>query len=260
MTSNEHNSLKESVKNQFARNAEKYVVSETHAKGEDLPLLVEWLEPKADWLVLDIATGGGHVTKQVSPYVSQVFATDLTKEMLATAQKHVKTDCDNVWFIVADAENLPFLDESFDAVTCRIAAHHFPNPQQFFREAARVLKPGGKFLLIDNVAANEDRIDEFVNKLEKLRDESHVRCYRVDEWTEWAKDASLDLKKSRTRKKTFDFPTWVRRTTTSEEQVNQVKQHLLQADTDLQEYCGLKMTTGEISSIHIDEWMAVFEK
>jgi ubiquinone/menaquinone biosynthesis C-methylase UbiE len=257
---NDNEQIKETVKEQFRKKAEKYVTSETHAKGDDLSLMLDWLNPQADWNVLDIATGGGHVSKQLSPYVRHIFSTDLTREMLATAQKHLAPYCNNVWFMVADAENLPFLDGTFDIVTCRIAAHHFPNPQNFICEAGRVLKPGGKLLLIDNIVPDDERVDEFVNKLEKYRDRSHVRCYRVNDWTDWAQDADLEIEQSRLRKKTFDFPTWVRRTTESENQVEQVCQHILQADKALQEYCGLLLNDGEISSINIDEWMVLFMK
>ena len=251
---------KESVREQFTRNAEKYVTSTTHAMGDDLDLLVEWLDPKEDWTVLDIATGGGHVTKKLSPHVSQVIATDLTRGMLEAAKKHVEPTCSNVWFIVADAENLPFLDGSFNAVTCRIAAHHFPQPHLFIQEAARVLKPGGKMILIDNVVPADDDIGHFVNTLEKLRDDSHGRCCSTEEFTIWATQAGLSLEKSRLRKKTFDFPTWVRRTAHSDEQVQIVERHILGADQSLQEYCGMVLKDGAIVSIHIDEWMAMFVK
>lgn len=260
MTRNKDEQVKEAVRRQFSKNAGKYVSSDTHAKGDDLALMLEWLQPQAEWAALDIATGGGHVTKQLSPHVAHIFATDLTRGMLATAQKHLSQYCNNVWYVVADAEKLPFLDGSFDAVTCRIAAHHFPNPEQFMKEAARVLKPGGKMLLIDNIVPEDERVAEYVNRLEKLRDTSHVCCYRINEWTEWAEGAGLGIQNSRVRKKTFDFPTWVRRTTESEEHIEQVRQHILQADKDLQEYCGLTLKDGDISSIHIDEWMGLFER
>lgn len=252
---------KEKVQDQFSRNAEKYVSSSTHAKADDLSLLVEWLHPQADWHVLDIATGGGHVSKALSPRVEHIFATDLTKEMLAAARKHLEGEgCRNIWFMVADAENLPFLEGSFDAVTCRIAAHHFPDPERFVREAARVLKPGGKFLLIDNVVPEALHLDSFINTLEFLRDESHVRCCSQVQWTDWMKEAGLDVLNQRIRKKTFEFPTWVRRTARSEEQVKRVESHILRADKAVQEYCGLVMKDGGISSITIDEWMVVLRK
>lgn len=256
---NEEN-LKQAVKEQFSRNAEKYVLSETHAKSDDLYQLTQWLEPQKGWDVLDIATGGGHVAKQLAPYIAHLFAADLTKEMLATAQKYLKQFADNIWYVVADAENLPFLDHTFDAVTCRIAAHHFPNPQQFILEATRVLKPGGKLLLIDNIAPDDDILDAYVNKLEKLRDTSHVRCYRKREWLLWTEDAGLKERSSRVRKKTFDFTTWVKRTTESEKQVNEVREHILKAPDDIKEYIGAAIIEGEISSITIDEWMVLLTK
>ncbi len=100
--------IKDVVKEQFSRNADKYVTSESHGKSEDLALLVQLLEPEPDWRVLDIATGGGHTAKSLAPHVAQVFATDLTREMLVSAHRYVTQHADNVWFIVADAENLPF--------------------------------------------------------------------------------------------------------------------------------------------------------
>ncbi|MCA0755800.1 class I SAM-dependent methyltransferase [Paenibacillus sp. N4] len=251
---------KEKVKDQFARNAEQYVSSKTHANGDDLDLLSEWLQLKPHWKVLDVATGGGHVAKKLAPFAASVTAVDLTRRMLETARNFISQQSDHVGYVVADAENLPFLDESFDAVTCRIAAHHFPNPGQFVNEAARVLKPGGRLLLIDNVVPDHDSIDDFVNTLERLRDESHVRCSRIREWEEWMKIAGFRELKSRIRKKAFDYPTWVRRTARSEEQVEAVSNHILQGNDEMREYCGLVMKDGAISSIHIDEWMVMLEK
>lgn len=256
----EDKQAKARVKEIFGKNAEKYVTSDTHSKGDDLQLMLEWLVPQTDWLVLDIATGAGHVTKHMAPHVGQVVATDLTKEMLKVAKDHISQHALNVNYVVADAENLPFLDETFDLVACRIAAHHFPNPEQFIYEVARVLKPDGQFLFIDNVVPDEDEIDQFVNQLEKLRDESHGRCYRVSEWTKWAEAAGLQVKRSRIRKKVFQFPSWVRRTTRSEDQVRAVEQHILAGKPHLQEYSGVVLQDDQIASIHIDEWMAVLHK
>lgn len=255
-----NNHFKEKVKDQFGRNAEKYVTSATHAKGDDLSLMIEWLNPQKHWWALDVATGGGHVTKHISPHVHHVCSTDLTLKMLETAREHLVQLCPNVTYVEADAEKLPFLDHSFDVVICRIAAHHFPNPSMFLQEAARVLKNGGKLLLIDNIAPSEEKLDMYINTIEKLRDDSHVRCYQMKEWETWAKEAGLTIEKSRTRKKTFDFPTWVRRTTTSEEQIKKVEEHILQGSKEMQAYCGLVMKEDEISSIQIDEWMVLFMK
>ncbi|WP_338448952.1 class I SAM-dependent methyltransferase [Niallia oryzisoli] len=257
---NNSEELKSKVKQQFGTNAKKYVDSKSHAYGSDLPIIISWAEPKEYWVVLDIATGGGHVTKQLSPYVKQVFATDITIEMLNEAKKFLDQYVSNVSYIVADAERLPFLDETFDLITCRIAAHHFPNPQNFIGEVSRVLKPGGKFILVDNIVPEDERIDEFINTLELLRDHSHVRCYKEGEWKSWANNAGLGFIKSQIRKKTLDYKPWVQRTTTSVDQVLIVKEHIINADEHIQEYCGIKMNQGEIASFHLDEWMGLFEK
>lgn len=254
---NKTESIKEKVQEVFGKNAEKYVTSKTHAKGSDLNLLPGWLNLLPESIVLDIATGGGHVVKAIAPLVSHVFATDLTYQMLETARRHLDELHSNISYVIADAESLPFLDNTFDAVTCRIAPHHFPHPDSFVKEVSRVLKPDGKFLLIDNIAPEEKDLDEFVNRLEKLRDDSHHRSYSMNEWMAWFKQAGLSLSKEEARKKTFDYPDWVRRTTTSEKQVKKVDTHLLDANDKMASYFSIEKMNDTINSITIDEWMAL---
>jgi ubiquinone/menaquinone biosynthesis C-methylase UbiE len=257
MTQNEE--VKKLVQSQFAKNAEKYVMSESHARGDDLSQLVNWLHPDPNWIILDIATGGGHVAKALSPHVAHVFATDLTQQMLQAAKKHLH-EYQNIWYIIADAESLPFLNETFDAVTCRIAAHHFPNPENFIREVNRILRPGGKFVLIDNVSPEDQQLDQFMNTLEKLRDESHVRCHTIPEWKGWLHHWGFEERKSRIRKKTYDFPKWVKRTARNEQQIRQVQGYIQSADRTIHEYFSVTMNHDQIISLQVDEWMALFEK
>jgi len=246
--------VKKKVQTQFAKNAQKYVESESHARGIDLPLMLEWLQPDSNWNVLDVATGGGHVAKNLSPYVHHVYATDLTKEMLAIAASHLKQER-NIQFVVADAEALPFLDEAFDLVTCRIAAHHFPHPRNFIKEVARVLKPGGLFLFIDNVAPEDWEKALFLNTFEKLRDVSHARCLSISEWKQLADDVSFVVIKENRRKKTLNFPNWVDRTVNSKEQKERVEHFMFTAKEELRSY--FKITR---DSFVLDEWMVLFKK
>ncbi|BCJ85040.1 class I SAM-dependent methyltransferase [Effusibacillus dendaii] len=252
--------IKDTVKQQFAKNAEKYVTSESHAKADDLTLLLEWLNPQPDWVVLDIATGGGHVAKTLAPHVQSVFSTDLTRQMLENTAAHLKPHFHNIWYMVADAESLPFLDSTFDVVTCRLAPHHFPNPDQFVREAERVLKPKGKFLLIDNVAPSDPELADFMNTFEKLRDESHVRCLSIKEWRELFQSVGLREANSRTRKKTYDFPVWATRMANDSEQAECVKQFMKEGSQKLQQYFSVIMHEGQIQSLQVDEWMVLCEK
>ncbi|MCP3763596.1 class I SAM-dependent methyltransferase [Domibacillus sp. A3M-37] len=253
-------SAKQKVKQQFGKTAEKYVTSSTHSTGTDLALIPEWLQLHTHSVVLDVATGGGHVSKTLAPHVAHIFSTDLTVEMLEAAKRHLDQSADNIFYVAADAESLPFLSNTFDSVTCRIAAHHFPNPEKFVTEAARVLKPGGHFLLIDNIAPEDEVYDNFVNRLEKLRDDSHVRSYSISEWKEWFDAAGLDLVKDEIRKKTLGYPEWVSRTTSSQEQIKQVDAHLLSAAKAVIDYFSITTKNDAILSFTIDEWMVLAKK
>lgn len=251
---------KEKVKEVFGKNADKYVTSDIHAKGDDLPLLSDWMKPEGDWTVLDIATGGGHVSKALAPYAGQIISTDLTEAMLENTAKHLRKEYSNIFFVVADAENLPFLNRTFDAAVCRIAPHHFPNPEKFIAETARVLKPGGKLILIDNIAPEKSELAEFMNTTEKLRDGSHMRCLSKTEWRQLLEENELLEVREVDRKKTFQFPSWARRTAESEEQIEQVRKHLLSANEEEQAYFQIRVQDQEIENFVIDEWMVLAEK
>lgn len=185
---------KERVRRQFAATAAAYVTSVAHAAGDDLQLVVELAQPRPDDRALDIATGGGHTALALAPLVAVVTATDLTPEMLAAAQQLARErSVTNVTFEPADAERLPFPDTAFDIVTSRIAPHHFPAPDAFVAEAARVLKPGGRFVLDDNMPPDDSELADFMNRFEAWRDPSHVRALTRNEWTRLIEAAGLTV-------------------------------------------------------------------
>jgi ubiquinone/menaquinone biosynthesis C-methylase UbiE len=114
--------------------------------------------------------------------------------MLSTARDFLtRHEVPNVSFALADAEDLPFADGRFDLVTCRIAAHHFPHPERFLSEAARVLRPGGLLLLQDQVGPPDSATALYVNAFERRRDPSHVRALSEAEWVEALMTAGLEL-------------------------------------------------------------------
>lgn len=255
------NEQKQAVQEQFGKNAEHYVQSPGHAQGDDLALLKEWLGPQSQWTVLDIATGGGHVARTLAPHVHLVVATDLTRPMLEAASRaNQQAGAENILYVQADAEQLPFLNESFDAVTCRIAAHHFPQPEQFIREVSRVLKPGGRFLFIDNVVPAHPELAGFINRIEKMRDRSHGRCLSVEQWQVLFAASRLQVLRQRERKKRFDFPAWVRRTSEGPEQEAAVELFILQASEQWQAYLEVKVENQRVLTHQLDEWMAICQK
>jgi ubiquinone/menaquinone biosynthesis C-methylase UbiE len=186
--------VKAQAQERFGQFAQGYVESKVHSSGNDLDRLVELAQPQPDWVMLDVATGGGHTALKFAPLVKQVVALDLTPQMLEAAEKFITgKGVTNVEFMQGDAEKMPFEANTFDLVTCRIAPHHFPDCWRFVQEVARVLKPGGKFILQDNTVPDDERAARYIDAFERLRDPSHHRMYAGYEWQGMFLDASLEV-------------------------------------------------------------------
>jgi ubiquinone/menaquinone biosynthesis C-methylase UbiE len=208
----------------FGENADSYFESAAHSSGDDLEILRDWVSEANPQRVLDIATGAGHTAGKVNEGTGNdalICATDISPEMIQTTVSRY-----GVEGVVADAEDLPFAVSSFDAVTCRIAAHHFPNPRAFIDEVRRVLSPDGVFGFEDNVAPDDEELDAFLNEVERLRDPTHVRSYTVGEWKQWFEDAGLNVRESRVVKKRLEYKTWIDSLDTSKENRERVESML----------------------------------
>ncbi len=211
----------------YGRFARGYVESASHAEGADLERLIELVAPRPEWQAVDVATGGGHTALKLAPNVTRVVATDLTPEMLAAARDFVRgRGAGNVDFRPADAEDLPFEPESFDLVTCRIAAHHFPDPARFVAEGARVLRAGGTLWLQDHVLSEDAETARYTDGFEKLRDPSHHRALPESAWLAIFEAAGLRVEHSEQLLKRHPFLPWAARQDCSTEAISRLA-HLL---------------------------------
>lgn len=237
---------KNKVKAQYGSVGDAYVKSVSHASGEDLPRMLELAAPTGNERMLDIATGGGHVVHILAPHVAEVVASDLTPEILFhAANAFTDWGLHNVVTAEGDAEALPFADASFDLVTCRIAPHHFPNPAAFVAEVARVLKPGGQFLLVDStVPAGDD--GAFFNEFEEIRDHSHVRSLTIEEWAGLCTECGLDVTDIESYRKRHDFEDWVARSRTSAEDRARLIEMMLTASPERQEVFRVEIMDGQL--------------
>jgi ubiquinone/menaquinone biosynthesis C-methylase UbiE/catechol 2,3-dioxygenase-like lactoylglutathione lyase family enzyme len=243
------NITKEAVKTQFSRSAEGYVTSEIHAKGKDLRKLVEIAKPTPEDYVLDVATGGGHVANALAPFVKKVVAFDLTQEILNVAGRFIKDNGHlNVDFVQGDAENMGFAGESFDIITCRIAPHHFPHVTSFIQEVSRALKPGGQFLLIDNVVPEEDEMDQFYNEVEKRRDYSHYRAWKKSEWLNMLEDQGFEIDEWYRFPKTFLFENWTDRMHLSNEEKQNLSMFMVNTPHKMKEKFRIESKDGYVYS------------
>ncbi|MCD8336071.1 MAG: class I SAM-dependent methyltransferase, partial [Lachnospiraceae bacterium] len=102
---------------------------------ERIPKVIQGMD------VLEVATGPGLLAKHVAHAAHKMIATDYSDGMIREAKKGRCPE--NLRFEVADAEHLPYGDDSFDAVIIANALHIVPNPQKALREIDRVLKDDG---------------------------------------------------------------------------------------------------------------------
>jgi ubiquinone/menaquinone biosynthesis C-methylase UbiE len=242
--------IHDKVKAQFSKTAQAYVSSTIHAKGDDLKLLLELAGDVTNKKVLDIATGGGHTALAFAKAGAEVTATDLTPAMLETAKTFItEQDVDSVTFQEASAEALPLDDQSFDIVTCRIAAHHFAEPGKFVAEVARVLKSDGIFLLVDNISPVDAKLAEAMNHIEKTRDPSHVWAYSIFTWLNWLSEASLELHHLTRFKRRKNFPYWTSYAQTPEHVARELEDYILSLPASQQKYFQITIKEGRLETL-----------
>jgi SAM-dependent methyltransferase len=174
----------------WSERAEVYRQSPIHAQGEDLDLVVAWCEPSPGVTVLDVATGGGHVARRLREAGATVVTVDPAPGMKADT--------------TAPAEDLPFADGSFDAVACRLAAHHFADVLAAVREMARVAKH--RIVICDNTF-----VSEVSEEADRVRDPSHVRNYSQPEWHSFFELAGLRVADERFLERPLEIEPWLAR-------------------------------------------------
>lgn len=226
--------VKNVVRDHFGKTAENYASAAIHALGEDLQWLVEAHELTGNERVLDVGTGAGHAAFAFAPHVQFVEGVDITPSMLEQAKRGAEErGLGNIRFSPADVEKLPHSDSSFDIVVSRWCAHHYPNIRFALAEIARVLKPNGTFLLVDSYSPTPARHDMFVNTLEMLRDNGHVRNYTIPEWLDYLERVELHGLVVREWKLRLDGDNWVERIQTPAIYVAAIRHLLLEADEEL---------------------------
>ncbi len=172
--------IKESAIKQFGRQAEAYAKGNIFVDGIHLSEVVKRSGAAKNHRVLDIATGAGFMALEFAKVADEVIGCDLTRNMLMKAsEKQRNSGPDNTGFLLSDVESLPFPDASFDIVSCRFAFHHFPDPEKALHEMKRVSK--NRIVIVDGVSSEDLDRSMFHNRIEKIRDPSHVRIYSLSE-------------------------------------------------------------------------------
>jgi ubiquinone/menaquinone biosynthesis C-methylase UbiE len=170
-----------SATDRFARTAAQ-VAARQDARAERLAEQVRaFVRLRGDERALDVGTGAGALAIALAPLVASVVALDPVPELLALARERALP---NVELVEGDGTALPFADETFDLAATQRTLHHVQRPDRVVAELARVTRPRGQVLVIDQLAPPGAGEAAAVHAFEQARDPSHARLLSETELRE----------------------------------------------------------------------------
>jgi SAM-dependent methyltransferase len=158
----------------FVRSAER-IAARQDAHAEELVARVRhFVQPRGDERALDVGTGAGALALALAPLVREVVGIDPVPELLTLARSKA-AGFENVIFVEGDAEALEFELGSFDLAATLRTLHHVRRPERVVAELARVTRPGGRVLVVDQLAPTDPLAALELDRFERARDPSHTR-------------------------------------------------------------------------------------
>lgn len=205
------------IREAFSRQAGNFESNRMNFSNKEyLSYAVSKIAPQKTNTVLEVAAGTCACGRAIAPFVTKVTCLDITPAMLSVGKEAAeKEHIENLHFVIGDATELPFTDGSFDIVLSRLAFHHFPDVNRPFAEMVRVLKPGGKLVLIDMEAA-EEMLRETEDEIERMRDPSHVRVLSRTEMLSLYRKNGLSVSFYETVRMPMLLQNWLNHTKTPE--------------------------------------------
>ena len=159
-----------------------------------LNAIVELAEPQPSERWLEAACGPGIISRRLAPLVNAVQGIDLTPAMIELARREAAVaELDNAVFEVGDATATGLQAAGFDGAVTRFSLHHLPVPARLFAELSRVVRPGGKVVIVDHVADDDAEARAWSQEIERLRDPSHWACLSETRLRALGEQAGLGL-------------------------------------------------------------------
>jgi ubiquinone/menaquinone biosynthesis C-methylase UbiE len=167
--------MQDATRERFAKTAQR-VAELQDARAASLEKdVLRFVAPSGDERALDSGTGSGALAFALAPHVREVVGVDIVPELLDQARKRADR-FPNITFVEGDATKLPFEYGSFDLTGTLRTFHHIARPELAMAELVRVTRPGGRVLVVDQIAPVDPIAAAELNRFEQARDPSHTRA------------------------------------------------------------------------------------
>ena len=169
-----------------------------HERAQRMRDLLRFGHLPAEARVLDVGSGGGMLALLLADDgAREVVGVDISPVMLEAAEyqrlSRTTPSAAMVSFRLAPAQALPFSDEWFDAIVCRLVLHHTSKPERMLLELVRVLKPGGVLLFAD-LLGHDDAVKRATqNAIEERRNSAFVAARTADQYRKLLAGAGLEI-------------------------------------------------------------------
>jgi SAM-dependent methyltransferase len=165
----------DAVRARFAANADRVAESSLRRLPALEAGIADFVQPKGDERVLDVGTGTGPLAFALAPRVREVVGIDLVPELLERGREYAGDRYPNVELRQGDVAHLDVETGTFDLVCERAVLHHVPRPELVLAEMTRATRPGGRLLVIDQLAPFDPLDAIELDRFERARDPSHTR-------------------------------------------------------------------------------------
>jgi ubiquinone/menaquinone biosynthesis C-methylase UbiE len=200
--------MQDATRERFGKTADRLAALQDERAAALEEKIVRFASPSGHERALDSGCGAGALAFALSPHVREVVGVDIVPELLEQARQRAGR-FPNVTFVEGDATKLPFELGSFDLVGTLRTLHHVARPELVVSELARVVAPGGRLLVVDQIAPLDPLAAAELNAFERSRDPSHTRALSDVDLRTLFEANGLVLKRAETESETRDLDSYL---------------------------------------------------